>query len=215
MPETDKVSLRNDLVAAMIALSSPTDKAVRAQIGESISLIASVDFPEPWTDLIDVSIALAIVWPSEISRSISQKLVGSLSQTNFSVNIGVLQTAHSIFQYWRAATRSDSLFTVINYVLERFSKPFLQLFQITAQSLLGNAPGDATSTLELRAHAMALMVDIFYDLTCQDLPPDIEDNHAKFFGPEGGLFLQFLAWDPPQLQGDVRVTHSDTVHTSR
>lgn len=56
MPETDKAALRNDLVPAMIALSAPTDKAVRVQIAESISLIASADFPEPWSDLIDVRI---------------------------------------------------------------------------------------------------------------------------------------------------------------
>ena len=117
----------------------------------------------------------------------------------------MLQTAHSIFQPWRAATRSDSLFSVINYVLSRFGKPFLALFQLTAQSLLSGAPAsDANATLALRAQAMALMVDIFYDLTCQDLPPDFEDSHATFFGPESGLFLQFLAWDPAELRGDVR-----------
>ena len=54
IPDADKTSLRNDLVPAMIALSQPTDKAVRAQIAESISLIASVDFPDPWNDLVDV-----------------------------------------------------------------------------------------------------------------------------------------------------------------
>ncbi len=54
MQEVDKASLRNDLVPAMIALSGPTDKPVRAQIAESISLIASNDFPDQWPDLIDV-----------------------------------------------------------------------------------------------------------------------------------------------------------------
>lgn len=58
MQEADKASLRNDLVPAMIALSAPTDKTVRVQIAESISLIASVDFPEPWSDLIDVRVML-------------------------------------------------------------------------------------------------------------------------------------------------------------
>jgi exportin-2 (importin alpha re-exporter) len=134
-----------------------------------------------------------------------QKLVSSLSSTDYSVNIGVLQTAHSIFQPWRAATRSDALYTVINYVLSRFSKPFLGLFEHTAELLLTNAPGDTTSTPELRAQAMVLLVDIFYDLTSQDLPPDIEDSHARFFG-ENGLFLRFLAWDPPTLRGDVRIS---------
>ena len=38
----------------MITLSSPGDKTIRAQIAESISLIASNDFPKQWHDLIDV-----------------------------------------------------------------------------------------------------------------------------------------------------------------
>lgn len=181
--EADKASLRNDLVPAMIALSAPGDKPIRAQIAESISLIASADFPEPWSDLID-------------------KLVNSLSSTNYAINIGVLQTAHSIFQPWRAATRSDALYTVINYVLSRFSKPFLQLLEHTAELLLNNLPGDATSTPQMRAQSMHLLVELFYDLTCQDLPPDFEDNHARFFAPQTGLFLRFMTWDPPELRGD-------------
>ena len=38
----------------MIALSGPKDKAIRAQIAESVSLIAEIDFPENWPNLIDV-----------------------------------------------------------------------------------------------------------------------------------------------------------------
>ena len=136
-----------------------------------------------------------------------QKLVSSLSSTNYAVNIGVLQTAHSIFHPWRAATRSDALYTVINYVLSRFSKPFLQLLDHTAELLLNNVPGDATSTIEFRAQSMQLLVELFYDLTCQDLPPDFEDNHARFFAPQTGLFLRFMTWDPPELRGDVSVMH--------
>ncbi|EKM56806.1 uncharacterized protein PHACADRAFT_141741 [Phanerochaete carnosa HHB-10118-sp] len=181
--EVDKTSLRNDLVPTMITLSAPTDKPIRAQIAESISLIASADFPEPWSDLID-------------------KLVSSLSSTNYAINIGVLQTAHSIFQPWRAATRSDALYTVINYVLSRFSQPFLQLLEHTAELLLNSVSGDATSTPNLRAQSMQLLVELFYDLTCQDLPPDLEDNHARFFAPQTGLFLRFMTWDPPELRGD-------------
>jgi exportin-2 (importin alpha re-exporter) len=40
----------------MLALSNnPGDKAIRAQTAESISLIAELDFPAKWPDLIDVS----------------------------------------------------------------------------------------------------------------------------------------------------------------
>ena len=38
----------------MISLSGASDKAIRAQIAESVSLIAELDFPERWPDLIDV-----------------------------------------------------------------------------------------------------------------------------------------------------------------
>lgn len=46
----------------MIQLSNASDKAVRAQVAESISLIAKVDFPEQWPDLVDVS-TIAITGP--------------------------------------------------------------------------------------------------------------------------------------------------------
>lgn len=39
----------------MLALSNPSDKVIRAQVAEAVSLIAELDFPEKWPDLIDVS----------------------------------------------------------------------------------------------------------------------------------------------------------------
>lgn len=57
LPETDKASLRAELVPAMIALSTDSgDRAIRAQTAESISLIAELDFPAKWPDLIDASL---------------------------------------------------------------------------------------------------------------------------------------------------------------
>lgn len=38
----------------MLALSAPQDKAIRAQVAESVSLIAQLDFPVKWENLIDV-----------------------------------------------------------------------------------------------------------------------------------------------------------------
>ncbi|KAH8102322.1 Cse1-domain-containing protein [Cristinia sonorae] len=182
IPEADKATLRNELVPAMIALSNPSDKAIRVQIAESISIIASQDFPEQWPTLVD-------------------NLVSSLSDSNYSINVGVLQTAHSIFQSWRSATRSNELFTIINYVLERFGLSFVQLFRHTANLLFSGATSsDPNSSLQLVAQAQVILVEILYDLTCQDLPPLIEDSHAGFFSPSDGLLLRFLAWDPESLR---------------
>lgn len=133
-------------------------------------------------------------------------MVASLSTTDYSVSLGVLETAHSIFRGWRSAIRSDNLYTVINYVLSRFIDPYVAFFRHTATLLLSepNLPNAA-----FVSQAQVVLMSIFYDLTCQDLPPLLEDNHNEFFGvPDGttpGWFLQFLAWDPPALRGDVRV----------
>ena len=143
-----------------------------------------------------------IIGGTVLTSLYTQKLVFSFSETNFEVNIGVLETAHSIFRPWRAETRSDVLFTVINYVLSRFTRPFLQLFLHTTTLLFSSPP---PANLAQIAQAMVFSVDIFYDLTCQDLPPDIEDAHAQFFCAESGLFLKLLMWDPAELRGDVSV----------
>jgi exportin-2 (importin alpha re-exporter) len=129
-----------------------------------------------------------------------QQLVNHLSPTEYGINCAVLETAHSIFAPWRAQVRTDALFTVINHVLARFVDPVLVLLRATAQLLLapgGGAHGDA-------ARAFAVLVAIYYDLSCQDLPPALEDAHLEFWAADGGIFLQFLAWDPPELRGDVR-----------
>ncbi|KAG5652934.1 hypothetical protein H0H81_003010 [Sphagnurus paluster] len=181
LAEQDKASLRSALVPAMLALSNPSDKAIRAQVAESVSLVAELDFPKKWTDLID-------------------QLVGSLSKTDYNVNVGVLQTAHSIFHPWRAQVRSDELFSTINAVLSTFTIPFLDLFRHTATLL--TTPGAPPANYVLFAQAMVLLIDIFYDLTCQDLPPAIEDAHAEFFGPGTGFFQVFMTWDLAELRGD-------------
>lgn len=54
LPQEDKAQLRGHLIAAMITLSQPTDKALRAQIAECVSLVAAADFPEQWPGLFSV-----------------------------------------------------------------------------------------------------------------------------------------------------------------
>lgn len=84
----------------------------------------------------------------------------------------------------------------------------MQLFRQTASLLLTTpSPNPALTPKEkytLLAQAMVLLVDIYYDFTCQDLPPAIEDSHEEFFAPGSGWFQAFLLWDPVELKGDVR-----------
>lgn len=118
----------------------------------------------------------------------------------------MLETAHSIFKVWRAQVRSDQLFSEINFVLSKFVTPFLQLFKRTAELLLNpsSAPSitSPAANYALVAQGMVLLTDIFYDLTCHDLPPAFEDNYDEFFGAQG-WFHRFISWDPAELRGDV------------
>ncbi|KAH8833705.1 Cse1-domain-containing protein [Flagelloscypha sp. PMI_526] len=182
--EADKATLRDNIVQAMLALSTASDKPIRAQIAEAASLIAELDFPAQWPNLID-------------------QLVGSLSPTDYSVNLGILETSHTIFRQWRHHVRSDSLFTEINLVLSKFMSPFLELFRQTARLLLLN-PASIPSTEQhaLIAATAVQLNELFYDFCCQDLPPGIEDSHQEFFDPTNGLFHQYMSWNPAQLASD-------------
>ena len=62
-----------------------------------------------------------------------QELVDRLATDDYTVNIGVLQVAHSIFKRWRPLFRSDELFTEINHVLQTFGAPFLGFTAVSAQ----------------------------------------------------------------------------------
>ena len=98
--------------------------------------------------------------------------------------------------------RTDALYTVINFVLSRFAEPFLQIFRYTANSLFSTSQLPHPE-LTVMAQTQAMLIVLFYDLTCQDVPPAIEDANLEFFGPENGWFIRFLTWNPPELQGDV------------
>lgn len=195
--EADKVDLRIQLVPSILALSNPRDKAMRAQVTETVQLIAELDFPDRWSHLIEVY----VTEQKKSTRYLTdiQQLIGSLSQSDYNINVAVLETAHSIFQPWRAHVRSNELFAEINLVFSSFMVPFLGIMRHTASLLLGGGSGQAES------QAMVLLMDIFYDFVCQDLPPALEDAHDEFFAPDTGLFLRFLDWDPPALRNDVSI----------
>lgn len=53
--DDEKILLRSQLVPAMVSLSNPTDKLLRAQLADAVGVVAAVDFPTQWQDLIPVS----------------------------------------------------------------------------------------------------------------------------------------------------------------
>ncbi|WVR05966.1 hypothetical protein IAU60_002994 [Kwoniella sp. DSM 27419] len=184
---SDKTAIKSQLVPIMIALGTAQTARLQSQIGEGLSHIATLDFPNEWEGLCD-------------------ELVSSLTPDNFVINNGVLATAHSIFKRWRSQFRTNELYSEINFVLSRFCEPYYQLFQHVDKLLQSPNPATlpATSSLPLLAQTLLLLVQLFHDLSSQDLPPYFEDHMSDFMGggEQQGWLRKYLDWERDELKGD-------------
>jgi exportin-2 (importin alpha re-exporter) len=147
----DVEMIKSEIISLMILLPD----SLQIQIGEAISLIAESEFPNLWGSLID-------------------ELVSKLTLNDLIVNKGVLKVAHSIFKRWRPLFRSDELFTEIKMVLDKFAVPFLEMLKNI--DLLIDSNLQDSSKLKILFENLLLLVKIYYDLNCQDIPEFFEDN---------------------------------------
>lgn len=144
----------NAIKTNILNLMVSTPPQPRKQLAESVSIIASSDFPDRWPDLVP-------------------QLVSKLEAANPEGNNTVLSVLHSVFERWRHLARSDALFLEIKLVLDQFSRPFLELML--------EADRQITTSGSLKwVESMDILVQIFYDLNCQDLPEFFEDHLAEF-----------------------------------
>lgn len=130
---------------------------LQVQLGETISIIAELDFPHNWGNLID-------------------ELVAKLSPEDFVLNRGILIVAHSIFKKWRPLFRSDELFLEIKMVLDKFAEPFMALLTKTDENITEAVALNNSASLIIYLECLLLLVQIYYDLNCQDIPEFFEDN---------------------------------------
>ena len=80
----------------MIQLSNASDKAVRAQIAESISLVAKSDFPDKWPDLVDVSAFVSVLLRRQYSPFAAARLHSTIAGL-FLVAVGTLLAPSALF----------------------------------------------------------------------------------------------------------------------
>ncbi|KAK5654859.1 hypothetical protein OQA88_6895 [Cercophora sp. LCS_1] len=168
LPEDEVKTIKTEIVGLMI--SSPS--TIQTQLGEAISIIADSDFWTRWDTL-------------------TQDLVSRLSDTDYKVTNGVLEVAHSIFARWRPLFQSNDLNREILHVVGIFGQPFIQLLSLADQKI-EQSKGDATA-LKGWLETMSLLIRIFYDLSCQDLPPIIESN----LQPITVVMQKYLAYSNP------------------
>ncbi|KIW27127.1 uncharacterized protein PV07_06896 [Cladophialophora immunda] len=173
LPQQDVNAIKTEIVGLMISVP----RGIQTQLGEAISVIADSDFWERWDTLVD-------------------DLISRLKPGDPVVNAGVLQVAHSIFARWRPLFRSDELFTEINHVLSKFAQPFLSLWQSLDAYI--EAHSNDKAALQHAFAELDLVLQLFYDLSCQDLSPVFEDNLEGI----SGLLLKYLRYDNRLLHTD-------------
>ncbi|CDF89744.1 ZYBA0S05-00716g1_1 [Zygosaccharomyces bailii CLIB 213] len=170
LPQNDTELIKKEIVPLMISLPNN----LQIQIGEAISVIADSDFPSAWPTLLN-------------------ELASRLSSDDMITNKGVLIVAHSIFKRWRPLFRSDELFLEIKMVLEVFTEPFLNLLKAVDEKITQNASNQAE--LHLLFEVLLLLVKLYYDFNCQDIPEFFEDNIQVGMG----ILHKYLAYDNPLL----------------
>ncbi|KAI9320966.1 armadillo-type protein [Dichotomocladium elegans] len=170
----DRQAIKADIVRLLISVP----EKLQLQISDALSIIAAADFPDEWDNLIE-------------------QLVSHLSTEDYRTNNGILQIAHSIFKRWRSQFESDSLFSDIKYVLDRFCQPYLQLLEITDKAIRENATNAVA--LGPLSQSLILLIKIYYDLNCQDFPEFFENNLPQFME----FFKNYLVYNNQLLDNNV------------
>ncbi|KAI1490432.1 chromosome segregation protein [Biscogniauxia mediterranea] len=173
LPIDEVNTIKQELIGLMIACPA----TIQTQLGEAISIIADSDFWDRWDTLV-------------------QDLVSRFTPDNYKVNNGVLEVAHSIFVRWRPLYRSDDLYAEINHVLNTFAVPFLTLLNATDQQITANQ--NNKEALKGYFDTMSLLIKVFYDLSCQDMPPQFESTLEHL----STLLHKYLSYENPLLATD-------------
>ncbi|EGV60425.1 importin-alpha export receptor [Yamadazyma tenuis] len=153
LPVSDVEYLKTEMLNVMVNLPNN----LQVQIGECIAIIAESDFPHRWGSLID-------------------DLISRFSTSDFKTNKSILLVSHSIFKKWRPLFRSDELFMEIKLVLDNFAEPFLMLLTKIDELIDTSLAQRDQANLKIYLDNLLLLIQIYYDLNCQDIPEFFEDN---------------------------------------
>lgn len=170
----------------LVQLMCTVPPMIQALISETISLIAAVDYPDKWSNLLP-------------------ELVQKMGSTDLDVVCGVLKTANSIFKSFRYVDRSDDLYSVILVTLQQIQEPLLIAFVGTSNAI--EAFGNDVSQLKPRFEALRTMCRIFYSLNYQDLPEYFEDHMQEWMD----LFGKYLQYKNPLLTDEDEVDEASPI----
>ncbi|XP_043276599.1 exportin-2 [Venturia canescens] len=146
---------RDAIKKLIVNLMLHSPDSIQKQLSDAVSIIGKHDFPTKWPDLID-------------------QMVEKFNTGDFHVINGVLHTAHSLFKRYRYEFKSQTLWTEIKFVLNKFAKPLTDLFLATMN--LTQVHANNHEALKVIYNSLVILCKVFYSLNFQDLPEFFEDN---------------------------------------
>ncbi|GBG29239.1 Exportin-2 [Hondaea fermentalgiana] len=171
---TEREQIKNNLLTLMCQVN----RQVQAQLGESIRIIGKSDFPNNWKTLLP---------------DLTQKLGAT---EDFTIIIGLLETANTLFKMFRDEKASDELFLKLKYCLEEFQKPLLVFFKSCMGMIEPNGSNPAMLTNIFTA--LRLLTRIWYSLNWQELPEFFEDHMTEWMQE----FHKLLVFESKALESD-------------
>mmetsp|Transcript_22762 Transcript_22762/g.44700 ORF Transcript_22762/g.44700 Transcript_22762/m.44700 type:complete len:978 (-) Transcript_22762:250-3183(-) len=169
---------REQIKANLLTLMCQVNRQVQVQLGEAIRIIGKSDFPNKWQSLLP---------------DLTQKLG---STQDFTVIVGLLETANTLFKMFRDEQASDDLFLKLKYCLEQFQAPLLVFFKQCTSMIEANANNQ--EALSNVFTAVRLLTRIFYSLNWQDLPEYFEEHIAEWMTE----FHKLLVYENNILESD-------------
>ncbi|XP_014296860.1 exportin-2 [Microplitis demolitor] len=177
MPDRIHAADRDAIKKLIVNLMLHSPDSIQKQLSDAVSIIGRHDFPDKWPDLID-------------------QMVEKFNTGDFHIINGVLHTAHSLFKRYRYEFKSQSLWTEIKFVLDKFAKPLTDLFVATMN--LTEVHANNNEALRVIYNSLTILSKVFYSLNFQDLPEFFEDNMDTWMSN----FHRLLTVNVPALQTD-------------
>lgn len=186
--QPDRFAIKANILPVMIALAA--EPSLQVQLSEAIGLMAKHDFPEQWGELVDVREggprAALIEAANDLEPDPGQlhrQQCGAADGARHLQALAVRDAHRSVVPRDQVCPRA-----LLRAVLLDVPGPSaLRLCLLTTQmvdTMLSTPaqPPPPTATPALLSSALLNLLELFHDLTAQDLPEFFEDNMASLMG---------------------------------
>lgn len=206
LPADDRNAVKASIVD--ILLISPV--AVRRQLSEVLGVLAEQEYPQYWPALVpELATKLAAVLHPAANLQPGQQLVSAIDWTKLQ---GILETFFAVFERYPERTRSNELFTEINYSLSHTQEHVKVLFAIISKVIEDDIASKDPKHVILVFSNAHLLCKVFFCLCWQELPAYVEDNMNEYMNEMRKLLIfknaavDALSDDEPGSLDDMQAT---------